>query len=197
MSKTTPIRAAVHPAVHDPIEIRRPTRWAWLPALPWLLLVTLGLMSARAATVTWDDEAGDGHWETARNWSGDVLPQPGDNVVITTPRNIFVSTSVTVAGLTLAPGIQLNVYGAGVNLSASGATTADGTSLRVSQGARLRLPGLQRLIEPGWLSAEGVGSELDLPALERLEGGDGSGTQIYVADGARIGLGVLRELLIG
>ena len=37
---------------------------------------------AQAATVQWDGEADDGRWSNPRNWSGDVLPQSGDAVVI-------------------------------------------------------------------------------------------------------------------
>ncbi len=39
-------------------------------------------LAAFAADVTWDNEAGDGQWGTAANWSNDAVPTAADNVTI-------------------------------------------------------------------------------------------------------------------
>src|SRR5207249_2215740 len=33
------------------------------------------------ALATWDGGGADNHWTTAANWVGDVVPQPGDDLV--------------------------------------------------------------------------------------------------------------------
>lgn len=65
----------------------------------------------------WDGEAGDGQWMTAGNWSGDVLPDVNDDVVLD---NTFVSGAYSVAlpggknlvhirSITIAPGSGNNI----------------------------------------------------------------------------------------
>jgi hypothetical protein len=49
-----------------------------LTTLAWIMSAAF----AGAATVTWDGGGGNLHWTNALNWSGNVLPGPGDDVVI-------------------------------------------------------------------------------------------------------------------
>ena len=62
-----------------------------LPALfhLWLTnLLALAMGTAFpvcAATVSWDGGGGNNSWQTAANWSGNVLPGPNDDVVIDIP----------------------------------------------------------------------------------------------------------------
>jgi hypothetical protein len=39
-------------------------------------------VAPRASAATWDNDSGDGTWATATNWSGDVLPAGGGDVLI-------------------------------------------------------------------------------------------------------------------
>jgi surface protein len=89
-----------------------------------LLLISLSsFLSTFGATITWDGDAGDGQWTTASNWDGDVLPGPGDDVVIANGNDVTLSSgSVTVntvkinnnaSDLTIAAGATLNVFNSG------------------------------------------------------------------------------------
>ena len=49
-------------------------------------------ISQLAPTVSWDGGAGDGLWSTAANWSGDVLPGSGDNVLLNAGANVTSAT---------------------------------------------------------------------------------------------------------
>ncbi len=63
----------------------------------WLAALTAALAlgtAAHAAVITWDGGGGNLNWLTAANWSGDVLPGPGDDVVI----DAAGSVTITLAG---------------------------------------------------------------------------------------------------
>lgn len=47
--------------------------------LPALLSVCV---YSEAAIITWDGEAGDAQWSTASNWSGNIVPVAGDDVIL-------------------------------------------------------------------------------------------------------------------
>ncbi len=56
-------------------------------------------------TFTWDNDSGDGLWSTAANWSDDIVPGPGDNVVfngIVSNSNCTVDVVAEVANLTIS-----------------------------------------------------------------------------------------------
>ncbi|MCB0644943.1 MAG: hypothetical protein KDC44_25025, partial [Phaeodactylibacter sp.] len=57
-----------------------------------LLLCCTVAINAGAATVTWDGDAGDGLWNTAANWDGDILPTATDDVVIDNGDAVTLST---------------------------------------------------------------------------------------------------------
>ena len=44
----------------------------------------LSFTTAQAATLTWDDGAGNDNWSSGANWDGGVAPVNGDSVVLTT-----------------------------------------------------------------------------------------------------------------
>jgi hypothetical protein len=48
----------------------------------WSDAVTVTYAPVTAGIVRWDGDAGDGLWFTPANWDGDVLPGPGDAVII-------------------------------------------------------------------------------------------------------------------
>ncbi len=103
-----------------------------------MLALTGGSAPSPDATydVTWDGGAGDGLWTSVSNWSGDVLPTYGDDVLIdgasvdydvTAGAGSFLGDSLTLAGTaTLTADTVIRFNGASVNVG-SNATLA-GTS---------------------------------------------------------------------
>lgn len=91
----------------------------------------------RAAIIAWDGGAGNGLWNTAANWSGDILPGATDDVVLD---NLFVTGSyavslpdgnitTTIHSLTINPALgesitvnlpPSNTANPGINLTAGG-----------------------------------------------------------------------------
>jgi hypothetical protein len=68
-----------------------------------------------AATIFWDNEAGDGLWNTPTNWVGNVVPAPTDDVVL--DNSIFgVSYTVTLPGGAISTSINsLTITPFGIN----------------------------------------------------------------------------------
>jgi hypothetical protein len=83
-----------------------------------------------SATRTWISDL-DGAWDDPANWSGGIVPQPGEDVVIDRPTNITVTlTSATsIASLTS----QERLVIAGGSLTSSGAMALNG-GLTMSSG---------------------------------------------------------------
>src|SRR5215475_5006510 len=146
----------------------------WLSYLPGcLLLPFLTLITANAATVSWDGGGGNNSWHTAANWSGNVVPGPNDDVVIDVPGDItvvFSSGSTSIRSLLCQESFQLTggtltvtagasvingplrlaagsliVHGPGTTWTANGATTNETANLTAETGGRLTLPGIQRV----------------------------------------------------
>lgn len=66
----------------------RSSAFLWLAAFPLTLSV-----QAQAATLSWDDEGGDGQWHNKTNWTGNVLPGPGDDVQIGAQYSVSIAVS--------------------------------------------------------------------------------------------------------
>src|SRR5688572_26870408 len=99
-----------------------------------LIVQSVGMTAtARAATVSWDGGGGNNSWQTAANWSGNVLPGANDDVVIDLPGDLTVvhtSGNTTVRSLNCQEGFQLL---AGSLTVSAGASTIGGP-LRLSVG---------------------------------------------------------------
>jgi autotransporter-associated beta strand protein len=108
---------------------RRRTRTILFAVLSALIgaLAIPGLASA--ATVTWDGGGTNGNWSTAENWVGDVAPQDGDSVVVSTdgtdPANYDLGTGIDLASVTLANG------------STDGALTISGGAIELDPGGQI------------------------------------------------------------
>lgn len=55
----------------------------------WLAMPFMG----NSSVIQWDGEGADGLWNTAANWSGDIIPTVADDVIL---NNVFVSGTYTV-----------------------------------------------------------------------------------------------------
>ncbi|MBS0265753.1 MAG: hypothetical protein JSS02_27730, partial [Planctomycetes bacterium] len=186
------------------------------------------------SSVTWTGAAGDGKWTTAGNWSSNTLPGPDDDVIINAPNNETIqlsSASVTIKSLQALTNLEitgsslrvtsgvsqisgtltlstslLTVDGAGTSLIATGATTADGSSLAARNGGTLSLPELHSfkaysggIAEYSSLSAVGTGSVLDLSNVTELSGtvGWADGFGIIADQGGRLDLSGVIEITTG
>src|SRR5690242_8047968 len=58
-----------------------------------LMGLVMPILTVKAAVITWDGEGADGLWSNAANWSGNILPSTGDDVILD---NSVVSASYTV-----------------------------------------------------------------------------------------------------
>jgi hypothetical protein len=58
-----------------------------------LMGLAMSFLTAKAAVITWDGEGADGLWINAVNWTGNVLPSAGDDVILD---NSIVTASYTV-----------------------------------------------------------------------------------------------------
>lgn len=68
-----------------------------------------------AATITWDGGGGNGQWNTAANWTGDIIPTPADDVILD---NSSVAGNYTVtlpAGIVSVSINSLIIFPSGVN----------------------------------------------------------------------------------
>ena len=161
----------------------------------FLFAVHLFATLARAATVSWDGGGGNNAWETAANWSSNVLPAAADDVVITgtgeiiystgstTIRSLQSSRALTITGgtLTLTTGAStiqgtlklsggtLSARGTGTIFNATGPITNTGGSVNAREGASISLPALTTVTadKSGHIlfAAFDPGSTLDLPNL--------------------------------
>src|SRR5262245_4558262 len=67
------------------------------------LALLCSTIPAFAAAISWDGGGGDNSWHNAQNWSGDALPGPTDDVVISPSTEIVVTHS---AGNTTVRSVQ-------------------------------------------------------------------------------------------
>lgn len=47
-----------------------------------LMGLLMPVIAAKAALITWDGEGADGLWSNAANWSGNILPAAGDDIIL-------------------------------------------------------------------------------------------------------------------
>lgn len=76
------------------------------------LLGSVFIQRVPAATVYWDGGGNDGLWATSLNWSSDIIPQVGDDVILD---NSIVSTNYTVT----LPGVSIPVSIASITITPS------------------------------------------------------------------------------
>lgn len=93
----------------------------------------LGVFKSYAVTRTWDGGGSDNNWTTAANWSTDIAPIAGDDIVFsgstrTTPSNDFAANT-SFASITFSGNTAFTVSGNAIQIS-GGATaiTASNTS---------------------------------------------------------------------
>ncbi|MDA3926272.1 MAG: hypothetical protein PF904_16375 [Kiritimatiellae bacterium] len=100
--------------------------------------------AAQAATRTWDNDSGDGKWQTDANWSGDTKPATSDTVIVNNGDTVDVnigdsfpySLNITVAGnSTLAASSVLRLNNATIMVeSGSGLTSISGAFWDLANG---------------------------------------------------------------
>jgi gliding motility-associated-like protein len=105
------------------------------------LLMSLSLRSQ----ITWDGGAGTTSWTDPLNWSGDAVPLPGDDVVI--------STAVSITGV---PNLSLNSLSITQNVGLSSSAGATLTINNVNATAALNIAGPQTLTLGGGTAASSV-----------------------------------------
>jgi hypothetical protein len=119
----------------------------WAFRLAWLLgfsdVLTTDL---RGATIIWDGGGGDGLWQTAANWTDDLLPGTADDVILTAAGGPLTSITNT---------LQTTVR----SLQSSNALVQLGGSLRLTAGES-RLDGPLTLIGNPLVTIAGTGSVL-------------------------------------
>ncbi len=82
-----------------------------------LIGLAMPFLAAKAAVISWDGEGGDGLWSNAANWSGNVLPSSGDDVILDNSIvliNYSISlpggnSSVTIRSLVINPNVSVNI----------------------------------------------------------------------------------------
>ncbi len=86
-----------------------------------------GASDAAADTVTWDGGGSTNNWSEPANWSGDIAPAPGDDVIFdaTSSKDATVDTNITVGSIRIAAG-----YGGSVTQSDAASIVVSGCSGR-------------------------------------------------------------------
>jgi fibronectin-binding autotransporter adhesin len=118
---TTP---ASRPSLSRPTT--SPALWSHSRAALLAVTTVAGLLAgtASAATITWDGGGGNLNWLTPANWSGDVLPGPGDDVVIDVPGDVTITLAGNASILSLTSNEALTVNGGGTLTVAGNASNA-------------------------------------------------------------------------
>lgn len=130
-------------------------------------VVCLG-MSAQAATITWDDGAGDDYWISGDNWTGtpdNTSPVNGDSVVLTATTQSFLDYAWTIE---TGQSLTSSTSDAGDDLGIGRTDTTVG-SLRLASGGTMDI-GFMR---PRSSAASGSGNEFI------IEAGASLNTDIY------------------
>ena len=137
-----------------------------------VMVVGAAAFAAYGADVSWTGPE-NGQWHVGDNWSGGTVPEPGDNVSISSA-NVTVSDVRQIDGsFTLSSGALFTVAGEGASFTATGATTIDNGRLSVGGGALLDL---SQATSYSWTECEagqiifvsGANSVLDLSGVVTL-----------------------------
>ena len=93
---------------------------------PMMVVAAPAALAATCAggEVTWDDEAGNGLWGSADNWSADALPTSGDDVCIPAAFSVTVNVAAFARNLTAESDLTIN---SSRTLDISGPSTVGGT----------------------------------------------------------------------
>jgi hypothetical protein len=136
------------------------------------MAVGVAAFAAHGADVSWTGPE-NGQWHVGDNWSGGTVPEPGDNVSISSA-NVTVTDVRQIDGsFTLSSGALFTVAGDGASFTATGATTIDNGRLSVGGGALLDL---SQATSYSWTECEagqiifvsGANSVLDLSGVVAL-----------------------------
>lgn len=93
------------------------------------LLLLAGVMPARAVVKTWDGSSG-GNWGTAANWTGNVIPADGDDLVFPSGAANLTNTN-NIAGLDLR---SVTFTGSGYTVRGNAITITNGVSGQQATG---------------------------------------------------------------
>ena len=162
------------------------------------------------ATITWLGGHGN-HWSTAKDWTGDQVPQAGDDVVVGAGVVIDVDIAATVADVALGAGSVLNVAapldisgtldGGTVRLNGNAVDvgTLDGVkwigALSIANGSTVYVEGGLSVVAPGGgggtidLQASYADTELWIGDSETLNNSTIEGNGIIEVNGATLTLG--------
>ncbi len=107
-------------------------------ALPLLI----STFSAKAATRTWDGGAGTLVWTSAANWSGDVVPVTGDDIIFSTAGTFTITAvpTLSINSLTVSSGTTVTLSGGSPTTLTIGGNA--GTDLTIAASISLVLNGL-------------------------------------------------------
>jgi hypothetical protein len=161
----------------------------------FVCLLIIGI-AAKAATITWKSATTGGDWSTATNWTGDVAPVDGDDVVFNNTGSITVTLASSVACRSISiqgtANVTLTASGAftvtlgaatpALNINASRVLTLSG-SVSGSQGVVLSIPTGGTATINGSLNLAGFGNTITTQVNQLIAVDAGS---VIVASGGTI-----------
>ena len=80
---------------------------------------------AAPGLISWDDGAGDGFWNSATNWSGDVVPLIGDDVTIDGIYSVTIAAAANANTLSLASGGSVTLTNGNFTIATSAVFDGD------------------------------------------------------------------------
>ena len=116
-------------------------------------LLTIALLfiftnSIFATLRSWDGGAGTNAWEHAANWSGDVVPGPGDEARIIDGSSVVLSSNRTILGLQLNNSSSLTIS-TGFTLTTTGNNDSNTDGVRIRNGCTLTINGTLNVSDCG------------------------------------------------
>jgi lipopolysaccharide export system protein LptA len=142
---------------------------SWLAAAA---SVALGWVApTHAATITWDGGGGTLNWLTPANWSGDVLPGPGDDVIIDAAGSVTITLAGSASINSLSCADALSVTSNGTLTLASSASVGGLLTLangKLAGGSWTPLAGLTVANQNSALLGVVLNGDLTCPASTTL-----------------------------